>query len=171
MPIMLKETALTLKQIQLKLGVPQYVLIHLCEKGVIEPEFEQTQGRGQWRKFSHKNLFEFAVALELRKYEVSVSTIAVIIRLLSSFERATKNKISNFELPNYLITKKVSSNLFIFNGTHLLFEINKSILGFNLVKLLKGDFKQVKVEKFPALPSQYESYLKINLTEITRRIA
>ncbi len=168
---MLKESALTLKQIQLKLGVEQHVLIHLCEKGVIEPEFEQTKGRGQWRKFSYKNLFEFAVALELRKYEVSVSTIAVIIKLLSSFERATKKKIRNFELPNYLITKKVSLNLFIFNGTHLLFEINKSILGFNLIKLLKGALKQVKVERFPALPSQYESYLKVTLTEIAKRIA
>src|SRR3989338_9079236 len=131
---MLKESALTLKQIQLKLRVEQHVLIHLCEKGVIEPEFEQTQGRGQWRKFSHKNLFEFAIALELRKYEVSVATIAVIIKLISSFERATKKKISSFMLPDYLIAKKEHLNLFIFNGTDLLFEINKSILGFNLIK-------------------------------------
>ena len=28
---------ITLKQIQLRLGVPQHVLIHLCEKGVIAP--------------------------------------------------------------------------------------------------------------------------------------
>ena len=43
---------LTLGQIQDILNVPQHVLIHLCEKGVILPDFSDTKGRGQSRLFS-----------------------------------------------------------------------------------------------------------------------
>lgn len=73
--------SLTLKQIQAKLSVRQHVLIHLCEKGVIEPDIQETEGRGLHRKFSSRNLFEFAVALAIRRYEIPVMTTAAIIKL------------------------------------------------------------------------------------------
>ena len=37
-----EEQPITLKEVQLRLGVPQHVLIHLCEKGVIEPDFAES---------------------------------------------------------------------------------------------------------------------------------
>lgn len=44
-------TPLTLKAVQLKLGVPQHVLIHLCENRVVERDFAETAGRGKRRKY------------------------------------------------------------------------------------------------------------------------
>ena len=78
-----------MKEVQLRLGAPQHVLIHLCEKGVVEPDFAETEGRGKRREFSERNLFEFAVALTLRRFELPVATAAVVTRLLRSFARAT----------------------------------------------------------------------------------
>lgn len=72
MCIMASEPAapIALKEVQLKLGVPQHVLIHLSEKGVIVPDFAETSGRGKRREFSDRNLFDFGVALALRGFEI-----------------------------------------------------------------------------------------------------
>ena len=160
---------LTLKQIQMKLGVPQHVLIHLCEKDVINPEFEQTQGRGQWRKFSQKNLFEFTVALELRKYELTVVTTGTIIRFLASFEKAVRKKMKDFRLPNSLIEKKIPLNLYILDGKDLLFEINKKLLGFDLKKAIQGDINNLSVRQISSFPQKYDSYLKIDLVSLAQK--
>ena len=161
---------LTLKEIQIKLGMPQHVLIHLCEKGVIVPDFEQTQGRGKWRKFSKKNIFEFAIALELRKYEISVRTTGLIIQVLSTFEKAVQKKIYNFHLPHSLIEKKIPLNLYILNGEDLLFEINKKLIGFNLKKLTKGNVKNTAVKKIGHFPKKYDSYLKVDFLTLAEKI-
>ena len=87
------EKPLALKEVQLRLAVPQHVLIHLCEKGVIEPDFAETSGRGKRREFSERNLFEFGVALALRRFELPVATTAFVVRLLRSFAR-TDSKAS-----------------------------------------------------------------------------
>ncbi|MBI2608301.1 MAG: hypothetical protein HYW47_01740 [Deltaproteobacteria bacterium] len=160
---------LTLKEIQIKLGMPQHVLIHLCEKNVIVPEFEQTQGRGQWRKFSQKNLFEFIVALELRKYEISVSTTAIIMKVISSFEKAVQKKLKNFNLPHTLVEKKIPLNFYIFNGNDLLFEIKKSVMGFDLQKVIRGNIKNIHLKNMSALPKKYESLLKLDLVALAEK--
>src|SRR5687768_6012909 len=90
------EHPITLKEVQLRLGAPQHVLIHLCEKGVILPDFAETAGRGRPREFSRRNLFEFAVALTLRAFELPVATTAFIVRLLRSFEKATAKAVPAF---------------------------------------------------------------------------
>lgn len=174
----MEDVPLTLKQIQLKLGVDQHILIHLCEKGVIEPDFQQTEGRGKWRKFSRRNLFEFAVALVFRKYEVPVATVAALVRLLRSFKQATQKMIEGFELPDYLVEKDTKLRFFLFDGEYVVFEIattkgksHPSLLGFNLANILKGNIKQVRVEKLDKLPTNLESYLTVNLSEIAKRIS
>jgi hypothetical protein len=73
---------ITLREVQLRLGVPQHVLIHLCEKEVIIPDFNDTSGRGSRREFSRRNVFEFGVALTLRGFEISVGTTGFILALL-----------------------------------------------------------------------------------------
>src|SRR5436190_22278953 len=95
---MADEEPITLKEVQLRLGVPQHVLIHLCEKGVIEPDFAETSGRGKRREFSQRNLFEFAVALALRRFELPVATTALLVRMVRSFVRAIGKAAPGFEL-------------------------------------------------------------------------
>ena len=115
------EEPITLKEVQLKLGVPQHVLIHLCEKGVIVPDFAETSGRGKRREFSRRNLFEFGVALALRTFEVPVATTAFVVRLLRSFERATAKVVEGFELLAFVSETGGDIELNLFDGHTLVF--------------------------------------------------
>jgi len=57
---------LSLTEIARLLGEPQHRLIYLCEKGVVVPGHGDASGRGSSRRFSRRNLLEFAVALRLQ---------------------------------------------------------------------------------------------------------
>jgi hypothetical protein len=63
----------TLTQTARLLGEPQHRLIYLCEKGVVVPDFQDAEGRGSSRRFSDRNLLEFAIALRLRELEIGVA--------------------------------------------------------------------------------------------------
>ena len=90
---------LTLGQIQKKLGIPQqHTLIHLCEEGVILPDFEDTGGRGQSRLFSQRNLYEFAIATQIRNLKLPVLTTKYILEVLRRFEKKVQKKIKSFSL-------------------------------------------------------------------------
>jgi hypothetical protein len=54
---------------------PQHRLIYLCEKGVVRPDYEDAKGRGSSRRFSARNLLEFAVALRLREFEIDRKSV------------------------------------------------------------------------------------------------
>lgn len=161
----------TLKQIQLKFGVPQHVLIHLCEKGVINPDISDSHGRGKSREFSQRNVFEFALALELRKYEMPLSRIGAILKVLEAFERAAQKPMHDFELPGSLQGKAPSLIFYLFDGVHAIFALGKNVLiSFRLSKLLDGDAKRVQIENLKALPTEYSSYLKLDLQSLASDI-
>ena len=161
---------LSLKEIEVRLNQPQHVLIHLCEKEVVVPEVE-TEGRGRWRQFSGKNVFEFAVALELRKYEIPIAVIRVVTRILSSFEKAMHKAIPAFKLPESLIDCGPELELYLYGGLYVVFVLGKkNFIGFDIQKLLKGNAQQTRVEKLQNLPSQYDSFLYINLSDVARRV-
>ena len=81
---------------------PQHRLIYLCEKGVVEPDVEGAGGRGSSRRFSNRNLLEFAVALSLRELELPATAIAAIVHVLRSFESAAARQITGFQIPESL---------------------------------------------------------------------
>ena len=60
----------TLTQIANLLGLPQYKLIYLCEKGVIVTDGVDAKGRGSSRRFSARNMFEFLAAFTLGDFHV-----------------------------------------------------------------------------------------------------
>lgn len=159
---------LTLKQIQLKLNVPQHVLIHLCEKGVITPDITETKGRGQHREFSNRNLFEFAVALELRKYQIPILVVKAIIQLLSSFEHNAKKANSKFHLPKSILKPNPVLLLFIERGERLVIGMGKELIfEWDLATALKSG--KVKFEKLKDFPKNSQSCLQINLSEIAEK--
>jgi len=169
------ETSITLKEIQRRLKVPQHVLIHLCEKGVIEPDYQQTSGRGVRREFSRRNLFEFAQAMSLRNFEIPVATTAAIIRLTRSFAKACRKLIPDFELPDYLNQYDIDLSLYLYDGQYLVFSATppkaKSLrLGFDLGKVLAAPATTAKVDRLDDLPTDYDSYLHLGLSRIARRI-
>lgn len=102
----LKSTAgdWTLTEAARLLGVPQHRLIYLCEKGVVAPDLQDAEGRGSSRRFSNRNVLEFAVALRLRDLELPAAMIAAVIHVLRGFERAVGREFSGFRLPESLQT-------------------------------------------------------------------
>jgi len=177
MTIMADEEPITLKEVQLRLGVPQHVLIHLCEKGVIAPDFAETSGRGKRREFSQRNLFEFAVALTLREFEMSVATIAFVVRLLRSFERATAKAVPGFALPAFLLEKRIELALSIYDGRLLVVSASGGavrrplLLGVNIGGTSRERPERPRLEKLDELPRTWEARLELDLTRIARRIA
>ena len=77
----------TLTQAAKALSVAQHKLIHLCEKKVVVPDVHDARGRGSSRKFSKRNLFDFAVALEMRRLELPVSFVQAVLRVANRRKR------------------------------------------------------------------------------------
>jgi DNA-binding transcriptional MerR regulator len=92
----------TLSEAARLLGQPQHRLIYLCEKGVVHPDVEDARGRGSSRRFSARNLLEFAVALQLRALELPASAIGAITYTLRAFERQVQRQTPDFRLPESL---------------------------------------------------------------------
>ena len=92
----------TLTEAARLLGEPQHRLIYLCEKGVVQPDFQDAEGRGSSRRFSARNLLEFGVALRLRELGIPASVIGAVLHVLREFEKATGKQMSGFRLPGSL---------------------------------------------------------------------
>jgi hypothetical protein len=173
---MLAQDSITLKEVQARLGAPQHILIHLCEKGVIEPDFAETAGRGKRREFSRRNLFEFAVALALRRFELPVATAAFVVRLLRSFTRATAKIIPGFELPAALSQRGPELSLHLYDGNYLVFRVGAGgqrkvlLLGVSTEEPSKGGVSP-RLQKLDELPHEYDAQLEVNLNQIARRVA
>ncbi len=169
--------SLSLKQIQAKLDAKPHVLIHLCEKGVIDPDIQQTAGRGLHRAFSHWNLFEFAVALSIRRYGIPVATTAVIVRLLRSFERSTQKRMKGFNMLEYLRRLDADSDLVmnLYDGHYMVFEVRpradqRSMIGFDIRRVLNHREASIRLERLETLPEHYDSNLRLDLKRLARRV-
>jgi DNA-binding transcriptional MerR regulator len=92
----------TLTEAARSLGEPQHRLIYLCEKGVVHPDLEDAKGRGSSRRFSIRNLLEFAIALRLRELEIPASFIGAITYTLRAFEHKVQGQLPDFHLPQSL---------------------------------------------------------------------
>lgn len=84
------------------LGEPQHRLIYLCEQGVVQPDLEDANGRGSSRRFSARNVLEFAVALRLREVEIPASVIGAVTYTLRAFEKTVQAHLPAFRLPESL---------------------------------------------------------------------
>lgn len=94
----------TLTEAARLLREPQHRLIYLCEKGVVQPDLQDAEGRGSSRRFSARNLLEFAVALRLRDLELPAALVAAVVHVLRAFEGAVGKQITEFHLPESLRT-------------------------------------------------------------------
>ena len=172
---MAAEQPITLKQVQLRLGVAPHVLIHLCEKGVIEPDFAETSGRGKRREFSQRNVFEFAVALVLRAFEIPVATTALLVRLLRSFGRAIGQGLPGFVFPSALLDADLELALHVYDGTQLVLAarggpLRKPLfLSASLSEQSVSSRSLPRVAKLDELPRKFQGRLEIDLSEIARK--
>ena len=175
MPIMAADEPVTLKEVQLRLGVPQHVLIHLCEKGVIKPDFAETSGRGKRREFSQRNVFEFATALALRRVELPVATASFVIGLLRAFATATKKLVPGFALPDSLIDDDLELSLYLLDGERLVFRAGGSAMKAPL--LLGADLgsskqspKRPRITTLDELPEAFDVRVEVDLTRIAKNL-
>jgi hypothetical protein len=112
----------TLTQAAKALAVPQHRLIHLCEQAAIIPDIEKARGRGSSRAFSRRNIFEFAVALQIRRAELPVSVVRVVLRALRAFEAEVRRQIDGFALPDSLAAPRAPKlSVWILDGERLHF--------------------------------------------------
>ncbi len=114
----------TLTEAARLLGQPQHRLIYLCEKGVIEPDLQDAEGRGSSRRFSSRNLLEFAVALSLRDLAAPVSLVAAVIHVLRVFEQLVGKRIPGFRLPESLQEPRAPDlRIIVSDDQHLYFTL------------------------------------------------
>src|SRR3990172_5184922 len=111
----------TLSEAARFLAEPQHRLIYLCEKGVVVPDFGNAKGRGSSRRFSARNLLEFAVVLKLRKLTLPVDTVAAIIHVLRAFETKVADEIKGFDLIHSLRGKNAPDLRIIISDGRLLY--------------------------------------------------
>ena len=111
----------TLSEAARFLAEPQHRLIYLCEKGVVVPDFGDAKGRGSSRRFSARNLLEFAVVLKLRELTLPVDTIAAIIHVLRAFETKVADEIKGFDLIYSLRGKNAPDLRIIISDGRLLY--------------------------------------------------
>ena len=103
---------------------PQHRLIYLCEKSVVVPEFGNAKGRGSSRRFSTRNILEFALALKLRELTLPVHTVAAIIHVLRALETKVAGEIQGFDLVGGLRTKNAPDlRIIISDGRRLYFSL------------------------------------------------
>lgn len=115
---------LTLTEVSRLLDEPQHRLIYLCEKGVVRPDIQDAGGRGSSRRFSARNLLEFAVALRLRDFEYPAGLVAAVVHVLRAFERAVQEQIAGFRLPESLrSTQAPDLRVVIGDGRRLYFTL------------------------------------------------
>jgi hypothetical protein len=101
-------------------------LIYLCEKGVVEPDVQDAEGRGSSRRFSKRNLLEFAVALRMRALELPVDLVGAVVHVLQAFESAVRREISGFGLPESLrVSGAPDLRVVIGDGRRLYFTLGR----------------------------------------------
>jgi DNA-binding transcriptional MerR regulator len=77
----------TNKQIAEKTGLSPRLIQFYTLEGVVTPEINAGKGRGRVRRYSEKNLFEFALVSELSTYGIKIMAIRHIIQGLDLTER------------------------------------------------------------------------------------
>lgn len=128
---------------------PQHRLIYLCEKRVVIPDFGNAKGRGSSRRFSARNLLEFAIALKLRELTLPADTVAAITFVLRAFEGKVATTIPGFEVVRGLRGKDAPDlRIIISDGQHIYFSLG---FGTDNPKLFGGlDFHNLTAK--PVMP-------------------
>jgi hypothetical protein len=156
----------TLSEAARLLTEPQHRLIYLCEKDVVVPDFGIAKGRGSSRRFSARNLLEFAVALKLRELTLPVDTVAAIIHVLRAFEVKVTDEIKRFDLVRSLRQKNAPDlRILVSDGQLLYFSLG---VGDGIPKLFGGlDYRGLATKKSKPGTRRKE---KITANEIGKRV-
>jgi hypothetical protein len=114
----------SLSEIARLLAQPQHRLIYLCEKKTIVPDLGNAYGRGSSRRFSARNVLEFAVAIRLRGLNLPVETVGAILYALRSFESTVRDELPDFTLVKSLARPGgIGLRVLLSDGPRVYFEL------------------------------------------------
>jgi hypothetical protein len=171
----------TLSEAARLLDEPQHRLIYLCEKGVVIPDYGDAEGRGSSRRFSSRNLVEFAVALKLMELTISASTAAAIVYVLRVFAKSV-GEITGFDAADSLRKRGAPElRIIISDGERLYFSLSsknkrpKLFGGINFPQLASGGRKRVSEREANVMKggfggpegSRY-ARIEINVTQLAK---
>lgn len=182
----------TLSDLARRLEVPQHLLIHLCEKGVVVPEVREAQGRGSSRVFSSRNFLQLAIALQLRAAMLPVAAVAAVLRLVGAFEAHMARRVSDFALPESLRDEGAPDvRVIVSDGSTIYFSLGSEtgaskifggiplsqVEGDRPAKIGPGDIKAlspnaegVDVDGFGGPEQSQFVRLELSLTEVARAL-
>ena len=152
---------------------------------MIHPDGENASGRGSSRRFSARNLFEFAVALTLWEFHIPFAISGTSLVALRSLQRVLSKSNTNFGLPYALILPDaptirailthVSCLYFavgegndktLFGGVELI-DLPKSIAWLDVVGT--SNSPETSIDYLVARPAGSErAFLELSLTQIAK---
>lgn len=117
----------TLPAIARVLDEPEHRLIYLCEKAVVVPDFGDARGRGSSRRFSSRNLLEFAIAIHLRPFGIPSSTAATILHSLRAIETRIAEQLPGVDFVNSLRARAdIELRAIVSDGDQLFFLLRQA---------------------------------------------
>jgi hypothetical protein len=158
------------------LGAPQHRLIYLCERGVVHPDHGSAKGRGSSRRFSRRNLLDFAIGLKLGDSLVPMALAAAFVRVLRLFESKVAAEIKGFELPDGLtLPSSPSLQAFVVEGQKLYFTICRSgetkVFGpVDLRKVGPRGRPSFRLTRVPAINGSAAVKMEIDVSAICRSL-
>ena len=95
----------TLSQTTRLLGASAPEVLYLCDQYIVHPDLGDAKGRGSSRGFSQRNLFEIALAVQLRK-QLGSNTLRGALRAVRLIEETVREEDgrewATFKLPDTL---------------------------------------------------------------------
>ena len=172
----------TLSETARLLDEPQHRLIYLCEKKVIIPDFEDADGRGSSRRFSARNLLEFALVLKLMELTISAATAAAIVHVLRVFAKTVEDQIDGFDTAESLRKRGAPEmRIIVSDGERLFFSLGaknkkpKLFGGIDFQQLASGDRKRVTQRDLQAVDEAFGgpegsryARIEINVTQLAK---
>jgi|NGEPerStandDraft_6_1074524.scaffolds.fasta_scaffold21890_3 hypothetical protein len=117
----------TLPEVSKLLREPQHKLIYLCEKGVVVPDLGEAHGRGSSRRFSKRNLLEFALALALRRLALPVGVVAALTYVLRHFAERLRKSDPGFDIVDSLRANNAPDlRILVRDGEELFFSVSRA---------------------------------------------
>src|SRR5271169_3550045 len=122
---MVDREAWTLPEVSKLLREPQHKLIYLCEKGVVVPDLGEAHGRGSSRRFSKRNLLEFALAL--RRLALPVGVVAAMTYVLRRFAERLQKSDPGFDIVDSLRANNAPDlRILVKDGEKLFFSVSRA---------------------------------------------
>jgi hypothetical protein len=158
------------KEISEITGLAPRLVQFYTDEGLITPEVDKGAGRGKVRRYSIKNLFEFALIKELKDYGINIATLKSILGFIRKYLTAVRFELM-IEYPKLtLIILKDKDNKIAVNfgvnyddSQDLAFKIPNEVLEIS-------DGEVIGKSPFKLIMRDYISFICVDILTLYERI-